>query len=331
MKPPYELFRLGAGVRNMLYDRETRKPAKSAARVISVGGISFGGAGKTPMTIHVANLCLKHAAAGEAVAVLSRGYRRLSRGFHLVSDGKRLLTHVLDAGDEPYMMARNLPQAIVAVDENRVRGASKLMEMFPVKTIILDDGFQHRRIHRDFDLVMVKPGTVINRGKGCFLREGLCSLKRADAVVALDAHEEDVPAIIENLEKYSEAQIFFGRRKPVSLVRLRDGKEISFDELKGKKAAGFCALASPESFVDIVLKLGFKLTQLLSFKDHSRYNTRDQERISRFFVGSGAEILLTSEKDAVKISPILHILPIYYITIRVEMENPALFEKHLFP
>ncbi|MBL7190220.1 tetraacyldisaccharide 4'-kinase [bacterium] len=331
--PIYGIFRLIVRIRNFLYDTGLRKSITpdTDARIISIGGISFGGSGKTPMSIYAAKIAVEKYTARQSTAVVSRGYARLSRGFQIVSDGKKLLTDVLDAGDEPYMIAKNIRKAVIAVDVDRIRAVNILSNIFPLKTVILDDCFQHRRIYRDLDIVMVEPDILVDRGRGWFIREKLSALKRADAVVVLDAEEQDRSIIKKNAGRYSQAKFFFGKRKIAGAYYIKDDSKVSIDMLKRKKAAGFCGIAEPQRFYDSLEDLGIHIDELLSFKDHCRYTSSEQEKISRFFVESGAEIMITTEKDAVKLPPILHLLPIYYLAVRIELENEDAFKKMLFP
>lgn len=320
LAPPYLLFRSGVAVKNGLYDRRVKKPARIDARVVSVGGLSFGGAGKSPMTIYLAARAAEMSSEIGKTAVVSRGYHRYSRGFMLVSDGKKLMAGVQQAGDELYMIAKRVPQVVVIADENRIRGAKSAVEMFGVKNIILDDAFQRRSIGRNLDVVMVEPELALSKA-GYFTREGFSSLRRAGTVVILDSQQEYREIILDNLRRFTEAELFFGRRKPFALYNLKNGKEVKPAALQSKRTSAFCGLANPGRLSETLNEMGLEVEKVLAFPDHRWYSERDLGKIARFFTDSGAEALITTEKDAVKLPPVLHSLPIYYLAIELEIEE----------
>ena len=327
--PFYILYRTGVSVRNLLYDTGIKKPQCVDARIISVGGLSFGGSGKSPMTMYLASKAVMRASEIGSTAIVSRGYHRRSRGFVIVSDGKGIKAGVHQAGDELYMIAGRVPRAVVIADEVRHRGAENAVKMFNVKNIILDDGFQKRSLERTVNIVMVEPELIMS-GKFSFMREGLSSLKRADAVIVLGSDEVEREAVREKLAKYTGAKIFFGHRKPVDIKNLENGKIVDVKKLQGKKVSAFCGLADPSRFDFSLRQMGIECEKLLAFPDHCAYNERDLTKVARFFVESGAEALITTEKDAVKLPPLLNSLPIYYLTIDLEIEEEGEFLKLIF-
>lgn len=332
LTPPYMLFRAGVRLKNILYDWEIKSPAEIDARVISVGGLSFGGAGKTPMTMLIAKMAAGLSVEIGATAVVSRGYRRRTVGFKLVSDGGEIKLGADDAGDELYMMAKNLPGIIIIADEYRARGARAAVEDFSVKNIILDDAFQYRILKRDFDIVMVEPDLAAGTAK-YFLRENLSSLRRANAVVVLDAQEGLKDRIRYTLSPNgSDFKLFFGRRKPVTVHSLGDDRVVTIAGLRRKRLSAFCALANPLSFDFTLHKMGLEVDKLLSFPDHCRYCRHELDKLGGFFVSSGAEALITTEKDAVKLNaPALSNLPVYYLKIELELEGEEEFRRLVFP
>ena len=329
LKIPYWLFQKGVFLKNAVYDWDLRKPVEVEAKVISVGGISFGGAGKTPMTIYLAQSALKLASKIGKTAVISRGYRRKSKGFLLVSDGKKILTTVEQAGDELTMIAQRLPKLIVAADEIRRRGAKRVIERFKVKNIILDDCFQHRQIKRQIDIVMLEAETILNPNK-YYLREPLYSVGRADMVVILDADMEQRESILRELDFLEHNKIFFGRRRISDIYDFAKDKKVRFGSLQNANTFAFCALAEPKRFLRNLNEIGIYPRNNLTFPDHCRYTIRDIYEFVRKFAEEGFEAMITTEKDAVKLSPILKSLPLYYTTLELEIEKEDEFIELVF-
>ena len=326
--PFYLIFRFLVIIRNKTFDWGWVKQEKYSARVISIGGISFGGAGKTPMTIFLAETAGKNRKILGKTAVISRGFGRSSKGMVVVSDSGKIKVSVKEAGDELYLLAKRCPKTVVAADAIRFEGAEYAIKQ-GCKTILLDDCFQHRFIHRDIDIVMLEPETVL-RPHRYFQRESLKSLKRATAIVILEAAIAKREEITRRLSKFSQAPIFWGRRIPQRIKSLKGGNTISDETLKYRKTAAFCALANPTNFARTLNGLGIYPKELLAFPDHCRYNPPDLDKIARYFVTSGVEILLTTEKDAVKLPPLLHNLPIYYLTIGLQIEDAETLLKLVF-
>jgi len=177
--------------------------------------------------------------------------------------------------------------------------------------------------------VMLEPHTVVNSGS-YFLREKLSALKRADYIVVLDAEVSARGKLERKIANYSDAELFWGWRIPQRFVSLRDGSFLSDEELKYRKTAAFCAIANPGRFAATLNGLGIFPNGLLSFPDHCKYGPKDLDRLSRHFVTSGAEVLLTTEKDSVKLPGLLSTLPIYYLTIGLEIENNQDFVSRVF-
>lgn len=320
--PPYILYRGGVFLKNSSFSLGLDKPSEIEAHVISAGGISFGGSGKTPMTIHLAETAQQINKIPRKTAVVSRGYGRSSQGSVIVSDGRNILSHPAEAGDELYVLAKRAPSTVVIADENRVRGAEFAVRSFGCETVILDDCFQHRYIGRNIDLVMLEPEIILHPNR-YFLRENPTALKRAGYVVILDTDVTRRDKISRKLAKYTDTPVFWGWRIPRRFVSLKDNSVISDEELKYRKTAAFCAIANPGRFAATLNDLGIFPEGLLAFPDHCKYGPRDLDKISRHFAASGAEMILTTEKDSVKLPGLLNTLPIYYLTIGLEIENES--------
>jgi tetraacyldisaccharide 4'-kinase len=304
-------------VRNWLYDIGLFKTYRVPSKVISIGGISFGGAGKTPMAILVAKTLMQKEPS-RRIAIISRGYRRKSRGTKVVSDGYNITASVREAGDELFLIAKNVPGVIAIADENRLRGARCAIEKFSANAIILDDAFQHRSLYRDLNIVLIEPEIALKPGT-YFLREQLPSLKRADIVVILDAEEDSQDTITNILKQFIPAGIGFGKRLPGNIKSITDDTIIKIETLRSRKILAFCALAKPERFLNTLKDLGLGPFAFLTFPDHCDYNPEIINSIAK--KASDAEILITTEKDAIKLPAFINNIPIYYLTLKIEIEN----------
>jgi len=297
-------------LRNLAYQAGIFKSQKAAIPVISVGNIVAGGTGKTPMVILLARLLM---GKGLRVAVLTRGYRRSLKkntpGPLVVSDGISLKCGPAEAGDEPFLMASRLlggkghPGALVIVGKDRVAGAKKAAEM-GVRVVIMDDGFQHRRLIRDMDIVLLdgdRPrdnGWLLPVGR---LREQPSALKRAGIIVATRCGNEIGCRNIDRLKRSQglTQPVFFCRHKAVKLRS--DERQPSVNLSLDNKLLLFSGIARPDSFEDSVKSLGYSVGKHLIFGDHHSYDQRDLMDIT--LVSGGYDAVVTTEKDAVKLPP----------------------------
>ncbi len=286
------LYGAVVGARNALYDRGSLPAHRLGRPVISVGNISVGGAGKTPFVIALGEL-LK--ARGIAFDVLSRGYRRHSKGV-LVVDPAGLPR---DFGDEPLLIARRL-QVPVVVGEDRYDAGVEAEKRFPSRLHLLDDGFQHRQLARDFDIVLVTPDDarekMLPRGR---LREPLSALARADAVVlASGAEPQDFPAAR-------------------NLWRIRRGiipKDVP------PRPVAFCGIARPQSFFLQLKKAGIEPVGEAVFRDHHAYTEQDVHDLLHLAQKSEAGGFVTTEKDAVNLGGLFSALnPLAVVPVRMEL------------
>jgi tetraacyldisaccharide 4'-kinase len=281
------LYAQAVAARRRWYERHPGARKRLHQPVISVGNLSVGGTGKTPFVAHIARWLI---ARDERPAVLSRGYGRRNRrdGVVLVSDGTRVLADLDSAGDEPLMLARALPGAIVAVAEDR-HLAGVLVERRCGATVhVLDDGFQHVQLARDLDVLMTSPGEIANDRTLPFgrLRESRQAAARAHAVVVMDTDRAGARA-----EAWS-----LGISQSVAARRTLD---LRGDGVRRVAVAG---IAHPQRFFDALGEAGFEVAATLRFADHHRYTASDIERIASALRSSGAEGVVTTEKDAVRLA-----------------------------
>jgi tetraacyldisaccharide 4'-kinase len=306
------LYGLGSSLRNWLYDVGILSITKVNVPVISVGNLTVGGTGKTPMVEYLIRYFQQHR---KNVAVLSRGYKRLSKGTITVKAEQKIRGSAELLGDEPYQIATKFPTITVVVDAKRVRGA-KIAEQHNADVILLDDGFQHRSLHRDLDIVMmgegaaVPPTAMIPAG---MLREPFSSLKRAHVLVSQGKSQKNF---------FSKPQISISYR-PISFKRL-EGNSFSLNELREKKFVVLCGIANPESFKKMLQEQRVQVLDWLVFPDHYRYRQSDMETVVALCQKNGAELILTTEKDAARLRNTSLHFPremFSYVEIEVKIEE----------
>ena len=333
---PFVLFYgFTISVRNLFFDKSVFKSEKVNAKVISVGNINVGGSGKTPLVIYVTNL-LKN--SGYKVGVLSRGYGRKSIGYKLVSKGDAILTSVEECGDEIYHTALECKVA-AAVSENRVKGAKRLIEETGINTIVLDDAFQHRWIGRDIDLVIIDQNFVNNKSffthnllPSGDLREGFDSLKRADAII-VNRKFLDKEEIKSKKKKYFKGkQIFTSYYKAISFVDAMRKIEYNLDDFKGQESLVVSGIANPQSFLNVLGNVHVNTQNKLIFRDHKNYTLREVQQIRKRFYTTNSHSVVTTEKDAVKLSRFnreFDDVDIFYLKINLCMDDEESFKQYL--
>lgn len=277
--------------------------------VISIGNLTVGGTGKTPMVIKVAEWLL---ADGKRIAILSRGYRRISQDEHLlVSNGERLLVDAEEAGDEPFLIAMRCPKAVVAVGSDRYQLGRWVLSRFPVDCVVLDDGFQHLALHRDVNLLLVDAtdvnglSAVVPAGR---LREPLTAARRATAIIVTRADAaSQVAQVIERLRSvdgpFSDpVQTVF---RAEGLVALQNSEVQSPVLYRGKTALLCSGIGHAASFRAIADTMGVRVKREIRYPDHHSYTTDDLDEIRSQAREHKAELVVTTEKDAGKIRPLL--------------------------
>ena len=297
-------------LRALLYDWGWFDERRLPVPVLSVGNLTLGGTGKTPVVILIADWLLTQ---GIRVAILSRGYRRTSTTqYLLVSNGERLLVGPHEAGDEPFLMAQRCPKAIVAVGADRYELGAWVLERFPIDCVVLDDGFQHQGLYRDVNLLLVDAtdaaglGALAPAGR---LREPLRAAARATAIVLTRA---DVQAQMAEVCRRLQAtlgsmpdpiQAVF---RPESLVSVTTGASQPLSWSKGKTALLCSGVGHTGSFRSLVEGIGVKILDEVAYADHHAYTSQDVERLRARAAKLQAELVMTTEKDACKMAPLLH-------------------------
>ena len=285
------LYWLGVQIRNILYSVGWKKTKTLNEFVLSIGNLTVGGTGKTPTVVWVAQELQKR---GFRIAVLSRGYNRKG------SQPRVLTANApgdVDAfGDEPAMMAR-LFGLTVAVSNPRYQGALEAMKNNAVDVFILDDGFQHRQLARDLDVVLLgsdSTGWVLPSGP---FREPSKAVGRADFLLVTDSQDK-----WQRLVSQAEQRlVFHGALKPVALIGFesRRWKEYPLSLLARRKIVAVAAIANPEPFYRIIHDWEGEIVEVLEFKDHHDYSSKDWQRINR--AARNADLIITTEKDILKL------------------------------
>lgn len=291
--------------------------------VISVGNIAFGGRGKTPVVAVLARLLLE---LGERPAILSRGYgrRMVEDGVVVVSDGRHLLADVDRAGDEPLMLARDLPGVAVLVCEQRALAAAMARHTLGCTALILDDGFQHRQMARDVDVVLVTPADLKDRrvpfGR---LRESVSALGRGDVLVI----DDDGRRPVEGVSPERHAALFVLRRHGGVPVPLEEGVP---HLAPGARILALAGIAGPERFTRAAGDAGYVVAEAWAPGDHHRYTRADVARLARRVRDSNAVGVLTTSKDAVRLRTLRPLsVPVYEWPLQVTIEPARQFADWL--
>ncbi len=326
------------GARKRLYQNGVFASYSLGAPTISIGNITVGGTGKTPLVALTAKILAEN---GEMVCVLTRGYGRDNpKERVVVSDGQSIMADSRDAGDEPYELAgKLLGVSSVVADADRVSAGNWACEKFGVTAFILDDGFQHLRVRRQLDIVCVDAtnpfgnGHILPRG---ILREPLRNLKRADAVVITRANlvgDDVITAVHRKIEGLNPgARIFSSRSKTRELIKLDDlrrGVCTAAPPKSGskRKYLAFCGLGNPDGFFRQLRQEGFDLRATEKFPDHYFYKQGDIRKIETAALESGAEVLLTTHKDGVKLSHLNFNFPCFVVESEIALDDETAFRN----
>ena len=323
------------GVRNWCFNNYVFKAKSVKAKIISVGNISMGGSGKTPLVITLTNMLKNN---GKNVGVLSRGYRRNTRGYKLVSDGKNILLPVNDCGDEIFITAMEC-HTPAAVSEKRVEGAENFIRDTGVDVIVLDDAYQHRWIKRDLNLLVFEQRFLTeedffkkNLLPTGMMREPFGSIKRADAVLINRkfTRQEEIP---EKYKKYLDHKLIFTSFfKAIGFVDVKKGERYGLEEFKGQKSLVVSGIANPFSFINILKQTSVDTSNQIIFRDHKNYSNKEVQGIRKKFYSTNSHSVVTTEKDAVKLtqySKELDDIDMYYLKIELVMDNERDFEDFI--
>lgn len=316
-------------LRNWLYNKKILKINKiEDVFVICIGNITVGGTGKTPAVQYFAKRLMQE---GRKVAVVSRGYRGKRKTEPLiVSDGKNILVTSKESGDEPYSHALNLKVPII-VGKNRYKACKLAKETFDVDTIILDDGFQHRKLHRDWDIVLIDATNPFGREallpKGTLRESFHPAAKRASEFIITKSDlvgEREVETLKRFLKKKYKKPVSMAKHGITSLCDIEGNAKPLF-WVKGKRVLLFSGLANPLNFQKTVTSLDPSYMERIDFLDHHSFKEKDIELIKRRAEEMRASYIITTEKDVVKLPKHIYIENLYVLKIEFEfIENNTL-------
>lgn len=329
LTPLSYLYAATVKLRNWLYDSRILKSKGLPCTVVSVGNIASGGTGKTPVVIWIAKALLD---AGRRPAILLRGYHRREKtpGSQVVSDGQEILASVPTSGDEAMMIARELPSVPVLIGKNRHEAGRRALERLKCDVLILDDGFQHRKLGRNLDIVAVDATQPFGTGKllpAGTLREPVSALRRADLIMLtrvdmVDSANEvrkDIAALV------GDTPIIESRHGPTRLYRLGGGGNVDFCILKGKNLLAVCGIGNPAMFAETLRRYEPETIELLPFPDHHQYCRADVARIQQEAQRAGADYIIVTRKDELKLSAFVteerDALPILVLAIEVSVTD----------
>jgi len=302
--------------------------------VISVGNLTVGGTGKTPV---VERLARELRDGGRRVAILSRGYKsrrppllrrwfgRRIEGPRIVSTGEGPLLDSATSGDEPFMLAKNLPGVAVFVDKNRVKSGLHAIRTWGADVILLDDGMQYQRLQHRIDVVLVD--RLAPFGNDCLLPRGTLrepprNLRRARYILITKSRPgASNLELIERIREYNRtAEIIECRHRPVHLENLRTGEHLPLSSLEGKFYGAMSGIATPESFENSLRDLGALLEITARFADHHRFTAKEIKSFSERCIRRDVDAILTTEKDAVRIPAVeTGEMPIYFLRVEIEI------------
>ena len=314
--------------KNFFYDIKLNRKKSVDCQIISVGNLSFGGTGKTPTVISI----VKHLKnKGKSVAVLSRGYGRKTKNTFLVSDGLKIEANWEFCGDEPYLLANSLSNVPVVVDNNRHRGSLFIIQNFNPDVIILDDGFQHRKLHRDIDILLIDCSAkkesfqLFPYGK---LREPIKEIKRADILLF---SKSNLGKINIKSKFYKNKHSYKTNLIPTNFLLDKSNKKIKTISFRNKNCVLVSGIGNPNNFYKTALSLNLSIVEHIAFKDHQFYGKKEWLRIEKAFIKNQGEYILTTEKDMLKICALYQnnnykdsLYKIYSLPISIDIEQKAL-------
>lgn len=306
-------YGIGSGLKNLMYDKNIIKPKKVDAFVVSVGNVTTGGVGKTPVVSEIAKYFVNK---GFKTAIVSRGYggRLSNKQVNLISDGEKIYYNARLAGDEPFWLAQNTGGVVVVTSKNRFEAAKYAIEKFGVERIVLDDGFQHRKLFRDLDIVLSDSEkgfgneNLLPAGP---LREGTEAFKRIDRMVIVSKNLDHKRAekIAKITEKRMKIPTFLCKTEPDCVYNIKTGEPL----VVGAEITAMCAIGQPEQFFAFLKD--FNVKEKFAFDDHHHYVKED--------LPSG--VIVTTEKDAVKLSDFERD-DIYALKLKINLDVDELIE-----
>jgi len=326
--PLAKLYELAVRLRVAAYETDYLRQRRLDATVISVGNLTLGGAGKTPMADYIARYLKSE---GHSVAILTRGYARESSGMRVLNDPS---TDTIAAGsyrefgDEPLMLARALPDVPIIVNKHRFEAGRWAEQRLGSEVLVLDDAYQHLALARDLNILLIDATDPL----GGFemppfgrLREPLYGIKRADVIIVTRADRPFDQGQTQAIFKY-----YCGDKVPVlyfysTIARLRHietGEVYDARSFAGWKVAVACGIGNPQAFAEDILQIGINIVSESFFGDHHAFKQEDLDRITRAARDAGADAIVTTEKDAVRLEGLTHgDVPIYAAQLEIQSDD----------
>jgi tetraacyldisaccharide 4'-kinase len=321
--PPSWLYAAVLQLRSRLYARGWLKSYRAPVPVISVGNLSVGGTGKTP----VVDCLVRYAQAlGKRVAVVSRGYGSAGgAALRVVSAGQGPLLDADQAGDEPLLLARRNPAALVLVAPRRADGVRRAVAL-GAELVLLDDGFQHLAVARDFDLVLLDAARPFGNGRvlpAGLLRESRAALRRGDLFLLTRCREQQAASPV------LPGPVLRCRHELADHAVSLDGVSRPLQELAALRGVAFAGIAEPRDFFRALQAKGLQLMASLPFCDHAAYDGAVLDRLAQ--AATGADFLVTTEKDAVKLAGACLPRPCFYVPLELVFLEPGRLQEQLRP
>lgn len=332
-------YALGSGLKNKFYEMGKITPKKVDAYVISVGNLTTGGVGKTPVVAQIANYLIQK---GEKVAIVSRGYGGKLSGINVISDGSEIFFKADKAGDEPRWLAENT-KAVVITSKSRFKGAEFAISKFGATKIILDDGFQHRKLHRDLDIVLVDSEmgfgneNLLPAGP---LREGLEAFDRIDKLIVVSKNTDHTRAekyakiMGKKLKKetfvcYSEPDYVYNILHPEEHLakgeKVLEGRVGSLTHHQNnERILAFSAIGQPQQFYQFLTD--YNVVKTVDFDDHHNYTKADVEKLQQICMELDIKTLVTTEKDAAKLLDLGFFLKVFALKLKTNLDVEKLLQ-----
>ena len=323
------LYGLVSTIRNYLYNTSILKPKHLPCKVISVGNITAGGSGKTPAVEFLAHY-LK--SIGKNVGIISRGYGRVSKDVVVVTDGITKPLTWEKYGDEAFLLSNKLDDIPIIVGRSKYQAGLKMVNNFNIDVIIVDDGFQHRSLYRDLDIVLINSKDTLMTHRLIplgLLREHLRNLKRADLLVFTKTNIHDKNDYI--FEKFNNTKT----DKIKSLVELsnvlknKNNTEIKTSEVKSQNVYLFSALGDNEGFKKSISKIGCNIVGHQIYPDHHRYKDYDLKNIQELAFKNKAKFIITTEKDMVKIKGFKTSIDVYAVQMTLKFSPEEKLKRYV--
>jgi tetraacyldisaccharide 4'-kinase len=325
-------YAMAAAARRAAYRRSWLSSRRLRQPVISIGNLSVGGSGKTPLVAWVAAMLVER---GLKPSILTRGYRRGSQaGLIIIAPGENRRPDSLEAGDEPALLARRLPSVPILVAADRWQAGCAAEREFGVDAHVLDDGFQHLRLHRDLDVVALDSSTGLERARVLPfgpLREPVTALRSAQAAV-ITRCEVGSPEAIEALVKSINPGLAIFRAATIlrHLAPFAGSAPADIEDVRRLPSLAFCAIGNPRAFWSDLRQWGFNVAGERAFRDHHRYTAHDLAALGESAVRCGARQLLTTEKDFQNLPRDWRPgLGVYACSIDAHLEKPGDFTAFL--